>query len=304
MNLAIALVLAMVLDAIFGEPKWLWDRLPHPAVVIGRAITWLESRMNTGNRRMMGVLMIGALVVLAWIIGGLIVALPFGDIWSVGLAAILLAQRSLVDHVRAVADGLRVNLASGREAVAQIVGRDVTAMDKPAIVRSAIESAAENLSDGVIAPAFWFLIGGLPGMLVYKVINTADSMVGYRNARYEDFGWASAKIDDVANWVPARLTAMLIMFSYMRWDIWPLIRRDAGLHRSPNAGWPEAAMAAVLGIALSGPRSYDGKMQDFPFVFAEGRRQGTADDIVSAVNVLWRAWGLTLVMMLLFATAS
>ncbi|MEM9581578.1 MAG: adenosylcobinamide-phosphate synthase CbiB [Pseudomonadota bacterium] len=299
-----SLIIALILDALFGEPKWLWDRVPHPAVVIGKLIGWLEQRMNRGAQRMMGVMMIALMISLAWVVARGIGALPFGEVLTILLAAILLAQRSLVDHVRAVSDALRISLAEGRDAVAKIVGRDVTSMDEAAVTRSAIESAAENFSDGVVAPAFWFMIFGLPGILIYKVINTADSMVGYRNARYEAFGWASAKLDDVANWVPARLSAMLIMFAYLRWSIWPVIRRDALLHRSPNAGWPEAAMAAILGIALSGPRSYDGQMQDFPFVFDEGRHQVSADDIDRSVAVLWRAWGLCLVMAILFATAS
>ncbi len=163
-------------------------------------------------------------------------------------------------------------------------------MDDPAIARAAIESAAENLSDGVIAPAFWFLVAGLPGLLVYKVTNTADSMIGYRTDRHRDFGWAAARFDDLLNWIPARLTAALIAVTHGNWRAHRLIRRDATLHRSPNAGWPEAAMAVVLDVALSGPRSYGGTRQDFPFVHAQGRRAATADDIDAAVTALWRAW--------------
>lgn len=288
------LAAAMLLDALLGEPKWLWDRAPHPAVLIGRLIAWLEVRMNTGARRAMGAVMVAALVLGAWLIGAVIAALPFGWLWSLFLTAILLAQRSLADHVRDVGNALRLSLGDGRAAVAKIVGRDTRGMDGSAVARSAIESGAENLSDGVIAPAFWFLVAGLPGILIYKVINTADSMVGYRNHRYEEFGWASAKLDDAVNWIPARLTAALIVAAHMRWDVWAVVRRDAGLHRSPNAGWPEAAMAGVLGTALSGPRSYDGEMRDFPFVYPEGRHQVTANDIDACVSVLWRAWALCL----------
>lgn len=295
------LSVAMILDALLGEPKWLWDRAPHPAVVIGRLITWLELRMNTGARRAMGVLMIAALVLAAWFVARLIEALPLGGLWTFLLVAILLAQRSLVDHVRAVANALRLSLSDGRVAVSMIVGRDVSGMTEAAVARSAIESAAENLSDGVIAPAFWFVVAGLPGILIYKIINTADSMVGYRNARYEEFGWAAARLDDLVNWIPARLTAVLIMAAHLRWDVWSVIKRDAALHRSPNAGWPEAAMAGVLGVALSGPRSYDGEMRDFPFVHAEGRHQCTPDDIEGAVATLWRVWGLSLALVILGA---
>ncbi|WP_298295706.1 adenosylcobinamide-phosphate synthase CbiB [uncultured Litoreibacter sp.] len=288
------LAAAMLLDALLGEPKWLWDRAPHPAVLIGRLIAWLEVRMNTGARRAMGAVMVAALVLGAWLIGAVIAALPFGWLWSLFLTAILLAQRSLADHVRDVGNALRLSLGDGRAAVAKIVGRDTRGMDGSAVARSAIESGAENLSDGVIAPAFWFLVAGLPGILIYKVINTADSMVGYRNHRYEEFGWASAKLDDAVNWIPARLTAALIVAAHMRWDVWAVVRRDAGLHRSPNAGWPEAAMAGVLGTALSGPRSYDGEMREFPFVYPEGRHQVTANDIDACISVLWRAWALCL----------
>ncbi|WP_298360425.1 adenosylcobinamide-phosphate synthase CbiB [uncultured Litoreibacter sp.] len=288
------LAAAMLLDALLGEPKWLWDRAPHPAVLIGRLIAWLEVRMNTGARRAMGAVMVAALVLGAWLIGAVIAALPFGWLWSLFLTAILLAQRSLADHVRDVGNALRLSLGDGRAAVAKIVGRDTRGMDGSAVARSAIESGAENLSDGVIAPAFWFLVAGLPGIFIYKAINTADSMVGYRNHRYEEFGWASAKLDDAVNWIPARLTAVLIVAAHMRWDVWAVVRRDAGLHRSPNAGWPEAAMAGVLGTALSGPRSYDGEMREFPFVYPEGRHQVTANDIDACVSVLWRAWALCL----------
>jgi len=179
------------------------------------------------------------LVAGAWLVAGVIAALPLGWLWQILLAAILLAQRSLVDHVRDVADALQVSLGDGRRAVARIVGRDVSDMDGPAVARSAIESGAENFSDGVVAPAFWFAVAGLPGMLAYKAINTADSMVGYRTARYAEFGWAAARLDE------ARLSAVLILVIYGRLDLWDMVRRDAGLHRSPNAGWPEAAMAGL-----------------------------------------------------------
>ncbi|MDO9524313.1 MAG: CobD/CbiB family cobalamin biosynthesis protein, partial [Gemmobacter sp.] len=199
-----------------------------------------------------------------------------------------------VDHVRAVATALRSSLADGKRAVAQIVGRDTASLDQPAVARAAIESAAENLSDGVIAPAFWFLIAGLPGILIYKAVNTADSMIGHRTPRHEAFGWAAARLDDVLNWVPARLTAGLIALVHGRPDARRVIFRDAPRHRSPNAGWPEAAMAACLGIAVSGPRSYHGQMRDEPFVHPEGRRDAGPHDIDRAVGALWRTWAALL----------
>lgn len=291
MDHAWILLLALALDAAFGEPDWLWSRIPHPAVLMGRAIGTLDERFNTGeNRRLNGVLCILGLCFTAWWAGKVLSALPDFGLIEIILTAILLAQRSLVDHVRAVADGLRISLGNGRASVAMIVGRDTSTMDEPAVARAAIESAAENLSDGVIAPAFWFLLLGLPGLLVYKVINTADSMIGYKTPRHQDFGWAAARIDDAVNWIPARLTAALIAVTHGRFDIWSRIRQDAPLHRSPNAGWPEAAMAVVLDVALSGPRSYDGKMQDFPYVNTTGKRDIGIFEIDAAVTALWRAW--------------
>ena len=300
---AALLVPALILDAAFGEPRWLWSRRPHPAVLMGRSIGALDRRLNRGEaRRAKGVAAVAVLVAGAWAVGALIAAVPDFGLLEIIAAAILLAQRSLADHVTAVADGLRLSLAEGRQAVAQIVGRDTAAMQPPDVARAAIESAAENLSDGVVAPAFWFLVAGLPGMLIYKAVNTADSMIGHRTPRHEAFGWAAARLDDVLNWVPARLTASLIALAQGAGN-WRAIRRDAGLHRSPNAGWPEAAMAVALDVALSGPRSYHGKLQVFPWVWPEGRRDAGAADIDRAVAALWRTWALTLALVVLIALA-
>lgn len=291
------LFVALILDALLGEPRWLWNRVPHPAVSMGRLIGWCDTRFNTPPRRAQGVIVMAALVILAGIAGAAIQTLAFGNALSCILAAILLAQRSLADHVHAVARALRLSLPEGRRSVAMIVGRDTGAMDTSAVARAAIESGAENLSDGVVAPAFWFLLGGLPGLLIYKITNTADSMIGYRTPRHEEFGWAAARLDDVLNWVPARLTAALIALAYLRPDAARIILRDAKLHRSPNAGWPEAAMAACLGVALSGPRAYDGQMRDFPFVNPAGRRLLDSTDIDAAVAALWRTWALMLALL-------
>ncbi len=288
---AALLIVAMLLDAALGEPKALWSRWPHPAVLMGRAVSWAEMRLNRGeNRRIKGVIAMVGLGLSMVILGWLIHKLPEFGILEVIIAAILLAQRSLVDHVQAVGDALRLSLGDGRRMVARIVGRDTATMDTPAVTRAAIESAAENHSDGVIAPAFWFLIGGLPGLLLYKVTNTADSMIGHRTPRYEEFGWAAARFDDLLNLIPARLTAALIALTHLRFDAVSPILRDAPLHRSPNAGWPEAAMAAVLNIRLSGPRSYHGEMRDFPYVYPEGRADVGPDDIDAACVALWRTW--------------
>lgn len=293
MSTATILFLALLLDAALGEPKWLWDRLPHPAVLMGRAVSTLDRALNPDRGGIMAgalalVLLMGGACLLGWGLSLL------GDIVEIIIAAILLAQRSLVQHVRAVADGLRVSLGDGRRAVAMIVSRDTAAMDPSAVARSAIESAAENLSDGVIAPAFWFLVGGLPGLMVYKIVNTADSMIGYRTPRYEYFGKAAARMDDVMNWLPARLTCALIALPSGVAAQWRAIARDAGQHRSPNAGWPEAAMARAINVALAGPRAYDGVMTEFPWVGGAGARTIGPDAIDAAVAKLWQAWGMML----------
>ncbi|HSG55515.1 MAG: adenosylcobinamide-phosphate synthase CbiB [Paracoccaceae bacterium] len=283
------LVLAMLLDAWLGEPRWLWSRAPHPAVLMGRLIGWADARFNRGAaRRLKGVAVMVVLGLGALGLGAALAAL--GPVVEVIVAAILIAQRSLVEHVLAVAHGLRQGLAEGRAAVAMIVSRDTGQMDESAVARAAIESAAENMSDGVVAPLFWFAVAGLPGLLLYKITNTADSMIGYRTPRHEAFGWAAARFDDLLNLLPARGTAVLMALTQGVWRDWRGIVADAGLHRSPNAGWPEAAMARALGIALSGPRAYDGRMQDFPFVHASGRKPLMAQDIEAAVRVLWAVW--------------
>jgi adenosylcobinamide-phosphate synthase len=294
------LVFAMLLDAALGEPKWLWSRLPHPAVVMGRLIGWCDARYNTqAPNKSRGVIVILALGIGAALLG---VALQqWGDAITIVIAAILLAQRSLVQHVAAVASGLRMSVPEGKRQVSMIVGRDTSAMDASAVARGAIESAAENLSDGVIAPAFWFLIAGLPGLLVYKIVNTADSMIGYRTPRHEAFGYGAAKLDDVLNLIPARLTAILIAAPAGALRAWAAIGSDARKHRSPNAGWPEAAMARALDIALSGPRAYEGRMQDFPWVNGHATRTIGPAEIDASTAMLWKAWGGALAICALIA---
>jgi adenosylcobinamide-phosphate synthase len=298
---AVLLIPALLLDAALGEPKILWDRFPHPAVLMGRAVAVVEARLNVGeNRTAKGVLAMTGLGLVALALGWLIHVLPDFGVLEIVVAAILLAQKSLVQHVRAVADALRLSLGDGRHAVSMIVGRDTAVLDRSGVARSAIESAAENLSDGVIAPAFWFLVGGLPALMLYKITNTADSMIGHRTPRYEQFGWAAARFDDLLNLIPARLTAALIAVTHWMFNPKPILR-DAPLHRSPNAGWPEAAMAVCLNVSLSGPRSYHGKLSDFPWVWPEGRREIGPDEIDASVSALWRAWAGMVVITLLVA---
>ncbi|MFO7920511.1 MAG: adenosylcobinamide-phosphate synthase CbiB [Nioella sp.] len=285
---------ALALDALFGEPRWLWSRVPHPAVLVGRVIGWCDARFNTGPRLVNGVLVVMGLVAASAVLGLIIEALPLGWLWSMLGAAVLLAQKSLVQHVQAVADALRYGPGEGRRVVAMIVGRDTREMGEADVARAAIESAAENFSDGVIAPAFWYLVGGLPGILIYKVINTADSMIGYRTEQHEAFGWAAARLDDVLNVVPARITAGLIALASWSARAVEVVRADARLHRSPNAGWPEAAMAGALDVALSGPRSYHGAVRDFPWVNGTGQRAIGVAEIEAAIAVLWRGWAVVL----------
>ncbi|MGR3467005.1 MAG: adenosylcobinamide-phosphate synthase CbiB [Shimia sp.] len=282
------LLAAMVLDAVFGEPEAIWRRLTHPAILMGRAVGWSDTRFNHGPaRRLKGTFAIVILTSVTFAIGWLLSLWWLTELLTI---AILLAQRSLVDHVQAVATALREGTDQGRKAVAMIVGRDTRDMDQSATSRAAIESAAENFSDGVLAPLFWALIGGLPALAAYKMINSADSMIGYRTPRHEAFGWAAARLDDAVNLIPARLSALLLA----PWPTdWRAITQDARSHRSPNAGWPEAAMARALDISLAGPRSYEGQTKPFPFV-NHGARAPGARDIEAATRRLWRAWGIAL----------
>ncbi len=291
---AIYLLIGAGIDAVFGEPKSIWTRVPHPAVLMGQMVGRLDETLNQGpNKRLNGVFAMCLLVFAFGLLGLVLTRLPFG-LAEIIVVAVLLAQKSLVDHVMDVARAILRSTEDGRKSVAMIVGRDTAQMENEHIARAAIESGAENFSDGVIAPAFWFLIFGLPGLLIYKITNTADSMIGYKTEKYRDFGWAAARLDDVLNWIPARISAALILLSSPSdVHIKPLIK-DARKHRSPNAGWPESAMARVLNVALAGPRSYDGQMQEFPFVNPDGRRNVAAEDIRQSVGVLWKSWGIGL----------
>lgn len=300
MNGPALLGLALILDALMGEPRWLWSRLPHPAVLMGRAVSALDTALNSGaGRRAKGAIALSALAAGALLLG-LLIAWA-GSLAELLCAAILIAQRSLSDHVGAVSAGLRRSPEAGRQAVSMIVSRDCRDMDEARVARAAIESAAENLSDGVVAPAFWFLLFGAPGIVLYKAINTADSMIGYRNDRYEAFGKAAARADDLLNLIPARLTGALIALLTGQIGHWGDITADARRHRSPNAGWPEAAIARALNVALAGPRSYDGTLQHLAWVNDGARQDIGADDIDAATRILWRVW--TAILALTFGLA-
>ncbi|WP_417513075.1 adenosylcobinamide-phosphate synthase CbiB [Minwuia sp.] len=291
------LAIALALDAVFGEPEWLWSRIPHPIVLGGRAIGWLDWRLNrqTDSARQQKINGIAAVVLIVAggiMLGLLIEALPLADVLSAITAAILLSHRSLVQHVEGVALGLMNGPDEGRRAVARIVGRDPDVLDEHGVARAAIESGAENFADGIVAPAFWFVLGGLPGLIAYKLVNTADSMIGHRSEKYRHFGWAAARLDDLMNLVPARLTALLFALADLSLRGLKIAGRDARGHRSPNAGWPEAAMAAILGLALAGPRRYGSELVDDPWMHPEGRTDATPGDITESVNLLWRAWAV------------
>ncbi|MDH3665541.1 MAG: adenosylcobinamide-phosphate synthase CbiB [Paracoccaceae bacterium] len=296
------LALGLILDALIGEPDEIWRRAPHPVVLFGKLTEFLEKVLNQGLfRKARGALAMAALCLAAAIPAWILSLDIFFGVLEVAALAVLLAHRGLIDYVKAVADGLRVSLEEGRYAVARIVGRDPATLDEAGVARAAIESAAENFSDAVVAPVFWYLVAGLPGIAVYKMINTADSMIGHKNDRYEEFGWAAARLDDVANWIPARLTGFVFCLVGDGRVAMDVMLRDAPRHRSVNAGWPEAAMAASLGVALAGPRVYEGERVDGPFLNAEAREDARPDDIEGAIRLAWLAWAVVLAIALLAA---
>ncbi len=301
------LALALLLEAVAGYPDRLYRAVGHPVTWIGRLIAALERGLNRGSaagRRLGGIL---ALVLLLTVTAAVSLALTalaalvgqgVGAVLLALLAASLPAQRSLFVHVRRVSAALRTEgLAGGRRAVSMIVGRNPDSLDEAAVCRAAIESLAENFSDGIVAPAFWIGAGGLTGGALYKAINTADSMIGHRTPRYEAFGWASARLDDIVNLPASRLTALLLVVSAaLSRDVsatgaWRAIRRDAGRHRSPNAGWPEAAMAGALGLRLAGPRIYGATRVEDAWM-GDGRPDAGPDDIVRALKLYRTACAL------------
>jgi len=286
MNFAAMMLVAMAIDAVLGWPAPLYARIGHPVTWLGHLIAALEARLNHAgtNRRLRGVLTAAVVIGVAGLIGLVLqLALPrswVGIVLGGVLAWPLVALRAMHDHVDAVAQPLeRGDLGAARAAVSMIVGRDPAQLDTAGVARAALESLAENSSDGIVAPLFWGVVAGLPGIAAYKAINTLDSMIGHRNARYEDFGWASARIDDVVNLLPARLTGVLYGVAAGR-DVaraLDVMERDARHHRSPNAGWPEAALAGALGVRLSGPRIYGDRVAEEPWLNADAPDPGAVD---------------------------
>ena len=309
---------ALAADALFGYPDALFRAIRHPVVWMGALLGALERGLNRPGWRPAG-RRIGGVVALVVLL--LATSLPAAGVQAllgrtaagfVVLAAVcssLLAQRSLWRHVADVADALELEgLAGGRRAVAHIVGRDPESLDEAGVVRAAIESLAENFSDGVVAPAFWGALAGLPGMAAYKAVNTADSMIGHRSERYAAFGWASARLDDLVNLPASRLAALWLILaaSVHAADpraAWGAVRRDAGRHRSPNAGWPEAAMAGALGLRLAGPRRYGGVVVQDHWM-GEGRAEATPRDLRRALALYRTACAIQLAALACACAAS
>lgn len=302
MSWAAALLVALGIEGVLAWPARLYARIGHPVTWAGALIGLLDRRLNDPRqgglmRRGLGLaaalLVIGVAAGLGW---ALQAVLPGGWLGTVLLGVLawpLVAARSLYDHVAAVAEPLSGrDVPAARRAVAQIVGRDPRHLDGAGVARAAAESLAENASDGVIAPLFWGAVAGLPGIAAYKAINTLDSMIGHRTPRHEAFGWAAARIDDVANWVPARLTGVLFALASGRpRAALGCMMRDARRHRSPNAGWPEAALAGGLGVRLSGPRIYADRVADEPWLNGSAPDPEPAD-LKRALKVYVRAMGL------------
>ncbi|HEX2113820.1 MAG TPA: adenosylcobinamide-phosphate synthase CbiB [Alphaproteobacteria bacterium] len=293
-----ALLAGLALDAVAGEMRLLFRFFPHPVVAIGSVIAALDRRLNREARgrnalRVRGALVALVVVAIAALCGWLVLTLSrlgrWGWLIEVFAIGVLVAQRSLYDHVFAVCRALESGgLAAGRDAVSKIVGRDPNSLDEYAVARAGTESLFENFSDGVVAPAFWYLLLGLPGLFAYKAVNTLDSMIGHRNARYIDFGAFAARLDTAANFVPARLAALIIAAAAA---VAPkgspaaslkAMLRDARKHRSVNAGWPEAAAAGALGLALAGPRRYGAELVSDPWI-GDGRARVTPADMRRAL---------------------
>jgi adenosylcobinamide-phosphate synthase len=294
------LVAGLVIDALFGDMPAVFRYVPHPVVLAGRAIAFFDRKLNRetrseASRRERGIVMVFVLVGGAALLGLAVERICRGSLVGAGveavLIAVLVAQRSLYEHVAAVAAALSTGgLAGGREAVRHIVGRDPMSLDAHGVARAAIESLAENFSDGVVAPVFWYLLLGLPGLFAYKMANTLDSMIGHRTPRYRAFGWAAARLDDVLNTVPAPLSGVLFAMAAVfakkcrAGHALAIMLRDGRKHHSPNAGWSESAMAGALGLALAGPRRYPEGLVADPWL-GDGSARAGVSDIVRGLQI-------------------
>ena len=287
MIVILPLLIGWVLDLLIGDPTW----LPHPVVGFGKMISWGEHRLNQGLHRMLkgALLAIGLILLIffvAWYLRYLLQSLH--DVAVIIFDAVIifycLAGTTLIREVRAVFHALDRSLEEGRQQVARIVGRDTTELSAQEVRTAALETLAENLSDGVIAPLFWFALLGTPGMLAYKMVNTLDSMIGYKTERYKAFGCWAAHIDDVANYIPARLTALLMILASWKLRLLKFVWKNGRRHASPNSGYPEAALAGILDCRFGGPHYYFGQLFDKPYI-GENERLLTTDDMTKAVRV-------------------
>ena len=311
---AVTMLLGWAMEAAVGWPGGVYRRIRHPVVWIGWLVTRLDitlnrERLGSGWRTLAGALAASTVIFATWAVATAVTALlpdgPPGVAVEALIAASLLASRSLYEHVSAVAESLGANsITSARQAVSHIVGRDPDGLDEAGIARAALESLAENASDGVVAPLFWGVLFGLPGIAAYKAVNTLDSMIGHRNARYERFGKFAARVDDAANWFPARLTGGLFALAGGQCtNGWSVMWRDARRHRSVNAGWPEAALAGALGVRLSGPRRYGDALAAEPWLNA-GAPDPDAVAMDGGLRLYVRAMLLAFVLLTVAAAAQ
>jgi len=310
-----AALLALIIERVTGYPSRIHRQIGHPVEWIGTLIEWLDGELNDISATPIVAKLRGAAALVILLAVTLIIAvtlrsvaseLPAPWLWEALIAVPFIAQKSLHDHVKAVLIALESSLPQARLAVSLIVGRDPMQLDESGISKAALESLAENTSDGIVAPAFWFALAGLPGLLLYKAVNTADSMIGHRSPRYIDFGWAAARLDDLVNLPCSRLTGCLfaaaagLANSNRGRTTLTIMMRDARKHASPNAGWPESALAGALGIRLGGPRSYDGRTVDLA-TMGDGRADLEANDIRRGLKLYGRALTVFAVAMLVIA---
>jgi adenosylcobinamide-phosphate synthase len=304
--------IALVAERLTGYPAPLQELVGHPVEWLGRLIAWLDTALNrpgatVAEGRLRGIValcvLLVAAIIPAWVLAKIFGTFRLGLILDPVVATAFIAQTSLRTHVMDVHNALGNSLAAGRISVGKIVGRDPQDLDESGVVRAALESLAENTSDGVVAPAMWYALFGLPGIVLYKAINTADSMIGHRSGRYRDFGWAAARLDDLVNLPASRLTGLLFALAASKsfGHVLSVMRRDAPKHGSPNAGWPEAAMAAALNLRFGGPRAYHGEMVDLPWM-GEGRETMVPADIRSGLRLYGRV--LTWLAVVIFACAA
>lgn len=283
--LILPLLLGWLLDFIFGDPS----RLPHPIVWFGKMISWGEHRLNKGSHRMAkgAVMAIVLILMVFFVVWGFKQLIPNTVLWLILDTIIIfycLAGTTLIREVREVFLALDRSLDESRQQVARIVGRDTSQLSAQEVRTAALETLAENLSDGVIASLFWFALLGTPGMLAYKMVNTLDSMIGYRTERYKDFGCWAAHIDDVANYIPARLTALLMVIASGKLSLLNFVWKNGRKHASPNSGYPEAALAGILNCRFGGPHYYFGELFDKPYI-GENDRELTTADMRTAVRI-------------------